>query len=722
MRLLHENAWPLADQALMSATNFATIVILARALEPSQFGAFVLAYGALLFLNGIQTGFVTQPHNVLGQGKTGDVYRDYTLSTAAGQVVFTGVAAALALGAALVVWAAGGSAAGLLFALVPALVAWQLQEFTRRVLYTETRMRTAFAIDVVGYGGQVALVLALVAADRASGAAALYAVALSSGAAALLGGWAIRRSLHGRVERAFLRENWSFGKWLGAAIAASWLSTQMFFYLTAVVLNAAATAGLKAAQTVLGPLNAFLLFITTVLPIRLSAARERDGEEGMRAALRLAYLATVPFVVGYGALVAIFAEPILETLYGAPYGGYVDAVRLFAVYYVVIHAAYVLSGALSARRLTRPLFTGNLWAAVVGVAVGLPLVREWGVNGAVIGMIVTALVMLGVFWRAYRRSTPRPTPAVTAVSDPLVHVVVLNLDRSRFPDTKACLDSLAALDYPRYRTVVVDNGSADDSAALVRQAFPDVEVLETRVNLGFGGGSNVGIRHALSHGADAVWLFNNDAVAQPGALTALVETAEANPGAGIVGSAVYRFHNPAELEAWGGGTYSTLLGISTSTVRPVAASDLAYITGASMFLTRALVEDVGLFDESFFMYMEDADLCHRARQHGWELAVAGASVVFHKGGQTINEGAAERSDAGDRFQAKGGGIFIGKHAGPAIVVAAPIRLSGMVVRRIGRRQLRSIPGVVGSFVSGVGTGLRGGGEPPVPTGTPGLEP
>ena len=703
----------------MSAANFATVVILARALEPSQFGAFVLAYAALLFVNGLQTGLVTQPHNVLGQAKTGDAYRSYTISTAAGQAVFSGIAAAIALVAALAVWAAGGSAAGLLFALVPALVAWQLQEFTRRVLYTETRMGTAFAIDVVGYGGQVALVLALVSAGRASDAAALLAVALSSGVAALLGGWAIRRSLHGRIKRAFVRENWSFGKWLGAAIAASWLSTQLFFYLTAVVLNAAATAGLKAAQTVLGPVNAFLLFVTTVLPIRLSAARERGGEEGLRTTLRLAYLATLPFVLAYGALVAIFAGPILETLYGAPYAGYVDAVRLFAVYYVVVHAAYVLAAALSARRLTRPLFTGNVWAAAVGVVAGLPLVRTWGVNGAAFGMILTALVLLGFFWRAYRSSVPRPVPSAVSVADPLVHVVVLNLNGAR--DTEACLQSLAALDYPRFRTVVVDNGSADDSAALIRAAFPAVDVLETGVNLGFGGGANVGIRHALEEGADAVWLFNNDAVAQPGALTALVETADANPRAGIVGSAVYRFDNPAELEAWGGGTYSSLLGIATSTTRPVAASELAFITGASMFCTRALVEDVGLFDESYFLYMEDADLCHRARQRGWELAVAGSSVVFHKGGRTAQE-TTERSGAADRFQAEGGGIFIGKHSGPAIVVAAPVRLSGIVVRRVRRRQLRSIPGVVGSFVSGVGTGLRGGGEPPVPTGSADLEP
>ena len=305
-RLLHENVWALADQALISATNFATVVILARALAPRDFGVFVLAYTALLFVNGLQTALITQPHNVLGQGRTGDDYRRYTRSSAVGQGLFSLAAALVALAVALAAYAAGLSSADVLFAAVPALVAWQLQEFARHVLYTENRLRTAFAIDVVGYGGQVVLILALVAADRASGANALYAVAVASSAGALVGAWAIRASLRGRVERSYLAENWAFGKWLGAAIAASWLSGSLFFYLTAVVVNAGATAGLKASQTVLGPLNAFLLFIVTILPIRLAAARERDEPVGV--GLRLAYLASAPFVWAYCALVAVFAR------------------------------------------------------------------------------------------------------------------------------------------------------------------------------------------------------------------------------------------------------------------------------------------------------------------------------------------------------------------------------------------------------------------------------
>ena len=106
----------------------------------------------------------------------------------------------------------------------------------------------------------------------------------------------------------------------------------------------------------------------------------------------------------YCILVAIFAQPILDAVYGPAYVGYVDAVRLFAVYYVVVHAAYVLSAALSAKRLTRPLFAGNLWAALVGIAVGWPLIAKWQVTGAVAGMILSAIVLTLSYWRTYRQS------------------------------------------------------------------------------------------------------------------------------------------------------------------------------------------------------------------------------------------------------------------------------------------------------------------------------
>ena len=406
-RLLQASSLGLADQALMSAANFATIVVLARELAPADFGAFVLAYTALLLLNGLQTALVTQPHNVLGQTGHADDYADYTTSTAVGQLIFIVPFAGLALVAAAVTQiVAPGAAPALSLAFVPALVAWQLQEFGRRVLYTEGRLGAAFAADAVSYGGQVAALATLAAADRLSAPFALYAVAATSALGGVVAGWAIRGSLRGRVDISLAARNWSFGKWLGAAIAASWLAGHLYIYLAAVLIGPTASGALKAAQVILGPLNAFFLFLFTVLPIRFSGTRDRAGDVGVDADLRRAYLATSPLVVVYCALAAVFAGPVLDLLYGETYDAYANVVALFAVYYLVMHVVYLLTSALTARRMTRSLFKGSAYGGLVGVTLGWPLVVAWEAEGAVVGMIVSAVVITVAFWRAYRLAPP----------------------------------------------------------------------------------------------------------------------------------------------------------------------------------------------------------------------------------------------------------------------------------------------------------------------------
>jgi O-antigen/teichoic acid export membrane protein len=416
---LRMSFWGLADQTLISVANFATLLILARALDSSEFGAFVLAYTALLFLNGIQAALVTQPHNVLGQSREEGDYVRYTSSTALGQVVFSAILSVVALVSALAAAKFASHAAAILLALAPAIAASQLQEFVRRVLYTEGRLVTAYAVDLVSYGGQVGVLLGLVSFADVDAPRALYAAGATSAVGAAFGAWKIRHSLGRRADRAALQENWIFGKWLAAAIAASWLAGQLYIYLVAAMRGATAAGVLRAAQIVLGPLSTFLLFLFTILPIRYAQTRRRAGDAGLHHALIRTYVATAPLVLIYCLAVAIFSGPLLRLLYGTSYSKYGDVVVLFSVYYFVLHPVYLLTAALTAKRWTRPLFTGNLYAAALGVVAGWPLILAWGVNGAVVGMIAGALLLVVVFWHAYRLSPlldkGAAQPEVTAV-------------------------------------------------------------------------------------------------------------------------------------------------------------------------------------------------------------------------------------------------------------------------------------------------------------------
>lgn len=225
-------------------------------------------------------------------------------------------------------------------------------------------------------------------------------------------------------------------------------------------------------------------------------------------------------------------------------------------------------------------------------------------------------------------------------SRPPVHVVIPNWNG--WPDTLECLGALRDLRSTPVRPVVVDNGSTDDSVARIRTAFPDCELIALDRNLGFAGGSNVGIRHALQAGAGYVWLLNNDATPEPGALGAMLEAARSDD-VGLVGSVLRYAHDPEEVQALGGGYVSWWLGLPHNIVRSRDLARLEYLLGASMLVRSEVFEKVGLLDEGFFLYWEDVDFCVRARTAGWELAVATEAVVLHKEGGTAGSGGARRS-------------------------------------------------------------------------------
>ncbi len=221
---------------------------------------------------------------------------------------------------------------------------------------------------------------------------------------------------------------------------------------------------------------------------------------------------------------------------------------------------------------------------------------------------------------------------------PLVYIVTVNWCGWR--DTLACVASLTKLRYPRYEIVVVDNGSHDDSVAKIRSAHPHMPVVETGHNLGFAGGNNAGIRYALSHHADYVWLLNNDTIVDPDALCAMTAIADADATIGAVGAVLYDMSNPQRVQVWGGGRVQMWLGTSSYCTGPVSPERLDYVSGASLFVKREVFEQVGLLDEGFFMYWEDTDFAFRLKRSGYRMAVAKQARVWHKESASTGKGSA----------------------------------------------------------------------------------
>jgi O-antigen/teichoic acid export membrane protein/thymidylate kinase len=415
---LGRNAWAVADQMLISATNFVTMIFLARGLSRADFGEFTLVYSVLLFANSIQSGLITQPHGILGATRRGKEYATYTTTTGVSQVILAGFASLLTLLTWGIVALLGWDSAPLVLALVPSIMAWQLQEFFRRVLYTEGRLDAAFANDVISYGGQAVAIVALEFSDQLTAPLALYALAVTSAIAAVLGVWQIRGSLTRRIDPTVFRENWHFGKWIaGGDIVGQWLSTQMFVYLAAALIGAAAAGVLRAVHTIFGPTRVLAYLFVTVLPIGFAKTLAAQGKQVLHTKLKLAAATALPILGGYCLLVALLAGHLLKWLYRNRYDGNASVLSLYALATFMSYVAMLIAAALRAKRMTRSLFIGQLYASLIAIPIGWITIHALGTIGAVLGMTVTYLALSFLFWRAYRRDQQGHLPPVGAATD-----------------------------------------------------------------------------------------------------------------------------------------------------------------------------------------------------------------------------------------------------------------------------------------------------------------
>jgi GT2 family glycosyltransferase len=206
----------------------------------------------------------------------------------------------------------------------------------------------------------------------------------------------------------------------------------------------------------------------------------------------------------------------------------------------------------------------------------------------------------------------------------------------------ACIRSLAAQGHPELLIIVVDNGSVDDSVAVLEALATEIApvaltVVRNSTNLGFAGGVNRGIALALETGARAVALFNNDAVAAPGWLGALVGELDARPDVAMVTSRLL-LGDGRTVDST--GDFYTVWGLPYPRDRdepsePVRESGEVFgVSGGASLYRSTLFADIGLFDERFFVLLEDLDLSFRARLAGHRVWYCADAVAYHQRGAT----------------------------------------------------------------------------------------
>jgi N-acetylglucosaminyl-diphospho-decaprenol L-rhamnosyltransferase len=241
-------------------------------------------------------------------------------------------------------------------------------------------------------------------------------------------------------------------------------------------------------------------------------------------------------------------------------------------------------------------------------------------------------------------------------------VVILNYRTPAL--TLACLESLQDQIDADTRVIVVDNASGDGSADRIEQAIAlhdlDADVLRSPTNGGFAAGMNFGIKAVP---AEAYLLLNSDTIVRPNALMLMREAMRAHPEAGIIGPALidendapaqscFRDPHPVSelLRAARTGVLQRSLErfelVLPKTSAPMEADWIAF---ACVLVSRKLIDDIGLLDEGYFMYFEDVDYCHRAREAGWKVLYWPAAEVAHFAGSSSGVSSAKQTKRAPRY-------------------------------------------------------------------------
>lgn len=260
---------------------------------------------------------------------------------------------------------------------------------------------------------------------------------------------------------------------------------------------------------------------------------------------------------------------------------------------------------------------------------------------------------------------------------PKVNIILLNYNG--WEDTIECLESLQKISYPNYNLIVVDNNSNDNSIKMIKKwcdgdlksesdfvsydsSKKPVEVFEydkktaqkggenkkekkisnlpsdrkiiliqSGENIGFAGGNNIAITYSLNSDSDYIMLLNNDTVVERSFLEPLVEIIKSDNKIGIVGGKIFDYNDPNKI-LYAGGKVDIVRGSGYHfrDNKFKKSTEVSFVTGCLWLINPDLIEDIGLIDEKYFLYLEDTDYCFRTYKAEYKLIYNPNSVIYHK--------------------------------------------------------------------------------------------
>lgn len=337
------------DQAVVSATNFLTSLLLARICTPDEYGAFVIALSILLFLNGLQASIICGPMMVIGAAKTGDERNGYFKALFTGQLilslaimtaVFLALAVSGVIGNEMRFW----NNAFLMMGIVIPFV--QVQEFFKRMLITSLSMGKALAIDLVLAVVQLGLIfglwrygnidLLIDGAGILSAGTALASIGIATTASAIFALWLTRGFLRSRVVDFWkqIQETFAYGKWLLGTHFGGIGFSQATIWAAGIIGGHVATANVEATRLMIAPAQIMLFAGGNFMTPFLSEQFSRGGKELVFVQMKKIIPLWTSFFFSYALVIVLFGEEMLDLLFNEKYTGVASILTMWMLVYV----------------------------------------------------------------------------------------------------------------------------------------------------------------------------------------------------------------------------------------------------------------------------------------------------------------------------------------------------------------------------------------------------
>ena len=218
----------------------------------------------------------------------------------------------------------------------------------------------------------------------------------------------------------------------------------------------------------------------------------------------------------------------------------------------------------------------------------------------------------------------------------LPKIIAVTINWNGYKDTIELIESFKKVTYSNLEIIVIDNNSLTDEVEKLKSSLGNsVQIIILNENIGFTGGNNIGIVAALNQNADYILTINNDTTVEPNFLENLLQEFKNSKQIGIVAPQINYFFEPNRVWSAGGRISKfRASGFANSDKLESQLSkidrEVEFVSGCCMLIKKEVFEDVGLFDENFFLYLEDTDLCYRVNKAGHKIIVTPKSKIFHK--------------------------------------------------------------------------------------------